>query len=196
MNAGVGSQVSQTPSVFNNPMEKRFGNHLSVSVVSVNNLGTSHESLYSDKTTASAPVAPTEEPVHRPFTQEELNVLTRKTSKDLGDERLKQFLDLNTKEYDDEEEPAGINSGVPRRSLRSFRHRKKRSRSIKRTRSMDPNIPNIIVTSPSREDNRILKAVMDDSRVTNGTAIGTSKDDMHIHNSVVGDGRMVKVIHF
>lgn len=136
---------------------------MSVCAISENNISASVESLYSDKSTASAPVVPTNQApvIHRPFTQEELNTLTRRTSKDLGDERLKQFLEnhLHTDGEEEEEDGTGegINSGVPRRSLRSFRSRKKRHRSIKRTRSMDAKIPNIIVTSPSTEDNRILK---------------------------------------
>lgn len=145
----------------------------------MNNMAASVESLYSDKSTVSAPVfqANPEPVVHRPFTEEELNTLTRRTSKDLGDERLKQFLEnhLHTDgEEDDDDVGQGINSGIPRRSLRSFRSRKKRHRSVKRARSMDPNIPNIIVTAPSKEDNRILK---------NASLYGNDNN------------RMVKVIH-
>ena len=137
-------------------------NHLSVASMSVNNLAASVESLQSDNTAVSAPVVSTiDEPFHRPFTEDELNTLTRRTSKDLGDERLKQFLEnhLHTDgEADEDDREPGINSGVPRRSLRSFKSRKKRQRLVKRTQSMDAHLPNIIVTSPSKEDNRILKA--------------------------------------
>lgn len=132
----------------------------------MNNITASNESLYSNKTTASAPVASVPEPSHRPFTEKELNTLTRRTSKDLGDERLKQFLEKDLHSHDeDEEDTRGIGSGIPRRSLRSFRSRKKRHRSVKRTVSMDAKIPNIIVTSPSREDNRMMKVNTEDGRM-------------------------------
>lgn len=75
--------------------------------------------------------------------------------KDLGDERLKQFLDSN-EHHHDSDATTGIGQSVPRRSLRSFKSRRKKRRTIKRTRSLDGvNTPNIVVT-PSTEDTGIV----------------------------------------
>lgn len=122
-----------------------------MSVISVNNVGQSEGSNLSS---ISAP------PDHRQFSNEEVlakAVPFKQSSTDLGDERLKQFLEA----YDKNDEGFGLHDGVgqmvPRRSLRSFKSRRKRGRTLKRTRSLDNNkdlsVPDIVVTRSSQEDN-------------------------------------------
>jgi len=142
---------SETPSVINGQPPRKFGNALSVSAISLNNVSrTSVSDAVSIKSTGDTPTR------HRPFTEEEIQQFTSRNSTDLGDERLKVFLESTRDQTDDESDhdTTGFPSGpVPRRSLRTFRSRKKRQRTIKRTRSMEAaRAPTIMVTCPSMED--------------------------------------------
>ncbi|XP_052759954.1 metabotropic glutamate receptor 3-like [Mya arenaria] len=150
---------SDNSSIMNGQPPQRFGTALSVSALSVNILNQSNNSLYSDRSTKSAP------PVHRPFTEDEVTQFAARNSTDLGDERLQQFLENSIDSHSDIDEEAdtgnGISTGVPRRSLRTFRSRRKQRRTVKRTRSMDAaHLPNIMVTCPSQEDNSKMVRVI------------------------------------
>ena len=149
-----GSQLSTTPSVLNGHQGKALRNQFSFAAIAVNKLTASEASYQSDNIAVSAPVISTNDAsIGCPFTKIEMNTLASRSSKELGGDRLKQFLEnhLHTDDEagEDDREP-GINSSVPRRSLTSFKSRRKRQHLVKRTRSMEGHLPNIIVTSSSK----------------------------------------------
>lgn len=122
-----------------------------MSVIPVNNVGQSEGSNVSS---ISAP------PDNRQFSNEEVLTKTvpfKQSLTDLRDERLKQFLEANDKNDECFGLHDGVGQMVPRRSLRSFKSRRKRKRTLKRTRSLDSNkdfsVPDIVVTRSSQEDN-------------------------------------------
>ena len=120
----------------------------------MNNIGKSDSSLYTTVTSASAP------PEHRQLTEEEVRALSapfKQSSIDLGDERLKQFLEKHEKSETTDLEN-DTEQMASRRSMRSFKTKRKRKRTMKRTRSLGNellNIPNIVVTGCSLEDNSV-----------------------------------------
>lgn len=149
------SEDSQSTHANNKP---QFNKGLSISVISMNNVGRSEDSVYSNISAVSAP------PLHCKLTNEEIAALSapfKQSATDLGDERLKQFLEKceesHVDDYDDDNDNVdGIGRSVPRRSLRTFRSRRRR-RTVKRARSLDRihdvNLPKIIITPSSQEDN-------------------------------------------
>ncbi|KAH3780001.1 hypothetical protein DPMN_157810 [Dreissena polymorpha] len=146
---------SQTSSMIHGQVPKKYGPNLpvSLSAVNLNNIGKSVESLYSVKSVVS------DLPDHRQFANEDIHqyhVPVRKST-DLGDLRLNEFIEKSRISHkNDSVEDAGpgiISGGVPRRSLRSFRSRKQRHRTMKRTKSLNAaHNPTIVVTSASNED--------------------------------------------
>ncbi|XP_045162922.2 metabotropic glutamate receptor 6-like isoform X2 [Mercenaria mercenaria] len=155
VNTRFDSDDSQQPTITINQKPK-FTNHLSVSVVSMNNIDQTEDARCSNLSSYSAP------PDHRQLTEEEVRALSapfKQSSTDLGDERLKQFLEKHEKADDKFGVQLGVGQMVPRRSLRSFKSRRKRRRTVKRSRSLDGgnelNVPGIVVTRSSQEDNSV-----------------------------------------
>ncbi|XP_052228969.1 metabotropic glutamate receptor-like [Dreissena polymorpha] len=143
---------SQTSSMINGQVPKKYGPNLpvSISAINLNNISKSVESLDSVKSVCS------DLPDHPIFVNEDIHQypVPVRISTDLGDLRLKEFLE-KSHEYNSDEDtgPGIISGGVPRRSLRSFRSRKQRRHTMKRTKSLNAaHNPTIVVTSASNED--------------------------------------------
>ncbi|KAL4221390.1 hypothetical protein ACF0H5_019648 [Mactra antiquata] len=145
VNQRFDSQDSTAQTITINPKPK-FGNKLSVSVLSLNNVDQLDGSMASNLNIVTVP----NNHVGVGNIDQDIVVVTtphKKTSTDLGDERLQQFLDSN-EHHHDADINNGIGQSVPRRSLRSFKSRRKRRRTLKRARSLDVlDVPNIVITS-------------------------------------------------